>query len=139
MNFHNFTKQYFWGFYLKKYCADCGETLACLFILHSLFSSLIFTQKKKEQKLLLEVDQLMLRCNDTRDFRRKRNCIGMQRRSMDIPLYLPVVPISASPFCLFCDCIISSGIPSDADFSDWKGFLRSRHDSGSWNVNDTLV
>ena len=38
----------------------------------------------------------------------------------------------ASPFCLFCDCVISSGIPSDADFSDWKGFFHSRHDSGSF-------
>ena len=47
-------------------------------------------------------------------------------------LFLPAVPIPASPFCLFCDRIIPSGIPSDADFSDRKGFLCSRHDSGSF-------
>ena len=51
---------------------------------------------------------------------------------MNISLFLPAVPVPASPFFLFCDCVIPSGIPYDADFSDWKGFLCSRHDSGSF-------
>ena len=75
---------------------------------------------------------IIIRCEDTRDFSRERNRAGIQRVLMSIFLFLPVVPIPASPFFLFCNCVIPSGIPSDADFSDWNGFLCSRHDSGSF-------
>ena len=76
----------------------------------------------------------IIRYEDTRDFSHERNRTGIQRISMNISLCLPVVPILTSPFFLFCDRIIPSGIPSDADFSDRKGFLCSRHDSGSFVV-----
>ena len=65
---------------------------------------------------------------DTRDFSHERNRTGGERT------LLPATPASPSPFCLLCDCVIPSGIPLYADLPDRKGFLRSRHDSGSFVV-----
>ena len=81
-------------------------------------------------KLCLLILIFIIWCEDTRDFSRERNRTGTQRILTSISFFLPVVLIPPSPFCLFCDCVIPSGIPSDADFSNWKGFLCSRHDSG---------
>ena len=46
----------------------------------------------------------------------------------------PEVPVPASSFCLLCDRVIPSRIPLNVDFPDRKGFLRSRHHSGSFVV-----
>ena len=52
--------------------------------------------------LLISVffDFFINRCEDTRDFSRKRNRTGIERT------FLPATPASLPPFCLFYDCVI---------------------------------
>ena len=61
------------------------------------------------KRLVVSLKNIIIRCEDTRDFSYERNRTGIQRRSMNISFFLPVVPIPASPFHLFCDCVIPAG------------------------------